>query len=678
MKVFLRPIIYILFIFVFFSGVGQNITKTYDQAEIKFYDEKFAEALKMYKAVKRIDSTYLDTRYKIEICSLLSVIQYQDMSRFNAYESNMARKDKFYYYWQGRIFLEKYKFDEAMVSLKRFLKSPRKKSEEVKAEARRWIKWAQSAKQFMDNPEFYEVHLLESGVNSVNAELSPVFFAEKEELLFLSNRDATDPEKFEIYHSIHQGNRVWSEPTVVQGVGTFTRENANIEVVAEDGRLFQFRTSKGGDLFYSEPTESKNGWSKPEEFDSKITTTHLSSHFFINEREDRIIFAKDVGSRKEPNLDLFQSFKSKQTGKWSNPKVFASSINSEFNEDSPYLTPDEKTLYFASDGHQTMGGYDIFKTTFDSTTLRWSEPVSVGFPINSPDDEIHFKLNPDQQSGYFTSNRLNTFGDYDIFFFWEIHTIKIKGKVIDRSTGKPVTDARIYFRPYEYTDMYFFSELDANGEYVTEITADDVFKIEIKTSENEISIIEDFEIHSTGGATTTYIKDFYIGELNNLEMQVDYVAAEDVEIGSSQPEAKQEDQEVLKPQQVEAQQISQLGKISHISDRVITRNVYFEFGDTKVTEESVPILEAVKELLQQKPSVRIEVAGHTDNIGNNQINQVISEKRAETVRRWLIENGISPDRVQAKGYGEDLPLASNDDEFEGRELNRRIEFVLLK
>ncbi|WP_425392477.1 hypothetical protein [Ekhidna sp.] len=511
----MRKVIRIVFamcaIIVCSDLMGQRIFKMFSDAEEAFYDEKFAEALTQYQEIQEIDSAYEDIQYKIEICKLLSITQYENMQPFNDYEEIMSRRDKFYYYWKGRIQMKEYEFEEAVESLKKFIKLPAKKSDIILEEARRWINWANNAKEFMDNPNYYEIHLLEQGINTKNAELSPVYFAENEELLFLSNRDETKPDQFQIYHTKHKGDRSWTDPTVIYNVGVFERDNANIEVVDEDGRLFQFRTDKGGDLFYSEPTDSKTGWSSPKEFDSKISSTHLSSHFFINEHEDRIIFAKNVGTKNEPNLDLFESYKDPTKGNWSKPALFATTINSEYNEDSPYLSPDEKTLYFASDGHETMGGYDIFKSEYDSATLSWSEPENLGFPINSPDDEIHFKLNHDQMSGYFTSNRLHTIGDYDIFFFWEIHTVKIKGRILDEE-GKPVTNARIFFRPVEYTDMYFFSAISDDGSYEMVINADDVYEVEIKIDDSkEILHLEDFEIHATGGVNTTYIKDFFIG-----------------------------------------------------------------------------------------------------------------------------------------------------------------------
>ncbi|MBC6427334.1 MAG: PD40 domain-containing protein [Ekhidna sp.] len=505
-----RNFIFPILILICGEIFGQNLYKSYAEAEEIFYDEQFGKALPVYASIAKVDSTYKDVRYKMEICRLLSDRQYTDTSIFNAYEKEMQVKDKFYYYWKGRVQFKGYQFEEAIQSLQVFLRSSTGKSEIIIEEARRWIDWSKRAKAFMDDPEYYEIHLLETGINSVYAELSPVFFTDKEELLFLSNRDVLSPNKFDVYHTIHEGSRKWSPPVIVGNIGTFTRDNSNIEVVDKDGRLFQFKADKGGDLFFSEPTGSKNDWSVPVEFDSKISSTHLSSHFFINEHEDRIIFAKNVGSKKDKNLDLFQSFKAPDTGNWSKPAPFASNINSEYNEDSPYLSPDEAKLYFASDGHETMGGYDIFISGLDPETLTWSAPENLGFPINSPDDELHFKLNSDLVSGYFTSNRLNTIGDYDIFFFWEIHTVKIKGRVIEGTTGAPITNARIFFRPLAYTDLYYFSILDEEGQYQTSVTAEDIFKVEIKKDDGTVTALEQFEIHATGGTNTTYIKDFFV------------------------------------------------------------------------------------------------------------------------------------------------------------------------
>ncbi len=688
---FKKILSYSLFSVVLLGGTNaQNLYKLHKEAEESFFDERFGDAVPVYEKILEVDSAFEDVAYKYEIARLLSDRQYTGMDKFLSFEPTMSKRDKFFYYWKGRVLLEEYQFEEAEESLTRFLKRPERKSEIIINEAKKWVAEAKNAKRFLDNPENYEIHLLHYGVNTQQAELSPVFFAGKEELLFLSNREESKPEEFQIYHTRHEGNRAWSNPTRVYNVGTFTRDNANIEVVAEDGRLFQFRTKKGGDLFYSEPTESKDGWSVPREFDSKITTTHLSSHFFINEHEDRIIFAKDVGNKKKKNLDLYESFKDPGTGKWSKPSVFASNINTEYNEDSPFLSADEKTLYFASDGHETMGGYDIFKSEYNESSNSWSEPVSMGFPINSPDDEIHFKLNPDQKSGYFTSNRLNTFGDYDIFFFWEVNTVRIRGRVLDGATGEPVTDARIFFRPIEYLDLYYYSETNANGEYSTQITSDDIFKVEVKYADKTVVDLGEFEIHETGGTSTTHIKDFYLGgnQLDESEDEAEIILASERNKPTPAPTPVLEDTDnsqidvsdaqvnrEVRYEEVPIQDLAQ-PNLRSTGRKAIVRNVYFEFDDSKIVDESVPVLNSLLELMKQNPNLSIEIAGHTDNIGSKAINQRVSERRAQAVRRWLVSNGVDASRLAARGYGESQPLASNDDELEGRELNRRIELIV--
>ncbi|MEQ9403408.1 MAG: OmpA family protein [Cyclobacteriaceae bacterium] len=651
--------------FLVSESPAQDFDKIFKDAEEALYREDFETALTNYQQLVESGLNYGNrVFYKAELCSLLTKFQSKPLEGFLQYEEEMINEDKFYYYWKGRVMMRKYRMEDAIASLRQFLRTKAYLSEEIKQEARQWINWASNAKAFMDNPDSYEVHLLEREVNSEFAELSPVYFTENEELLFLSNR-RSDPNKFQIYHSIHEGDRKWSEPTLVYGLGEFERDNANIEVVAEDGRLFQFRTDKGGDLFYSEPTGDTKGWSAPAEFDSRVTSTKLGSHFFINEHEDRIIFASDVGSKKKPNLDLMQSFKDPSSGNWSKPAPFTTAINSDFNEDSPYLSPDEKTLYFASDGHESMGGYDIFKSEYDESTRTWSEPENMGFPLNSPEDEIHFKLNPNQKSGYFTSNRLNTLGDYDIFFFWEITKVKIEGRVVDAETNQPVNDAEIFFRPYEYLDMYFLSAISDNGKYSTEIIADEVYQVEIK-KDGQILYKENFEIHETDGSRTTHIKDFILGEAAKVEPQPEVKQAA---INTSEPDRGIVTEEML---------LEELGTKFRASNKVALQHIYFDFGTSHLTDESIPELEIIRDLMNRNPAMRIEIGGHTDNVGEEEFNTQLSLKRAESVLEWLSNNGVSRSRMIAKGYGSVDPLASNDDERDGRELNRRIEIIVIE
>jgi len=653
-----------IFILLVSKSPAQDYDEIFKTAEESLYLEDFETALVNYQLLVASGLPYGNrVFYMAELCSLLTRYQNNPIESFLQYEEEMIQQDKFYFYWKGRVMMRKYRMAEANVAFQNFLDTEEYLSDEIMDEAKRWMNWVRNAKSYMDSPDSYEIHLLEREVNSEFAELSPVYFVENEELLFLSNRN-TNSEVYQIYHSVHEGDRKWSDPTPVFGQGFFSRDNANIEVVDEDGRLFQFRSDQGGDLYYSEPSGDLKGWSSPREFDSRISSTHLGSHFFINEHEDRIIFASDVGDKKDSNLDLLQSFRNPNSGNWSKPSPFATSVNSQYNEDSPYLSPDETTLYFSSDGHGSMGGYDVFKSVFDQTTQTWSEPENMGFPLNSPEDELHFKMNHNQKSGYFTSNRLNTLGDFDIFFFWEINKINIEGRVVDNATGLPMKDAEIFFRPYEYLDMYFFSELTDQGKYKTEIPSNDRFKVEIKRN-GEVLHEEEFTVHASEGDRTTHIKDFYLGK---GEATATHRVAQH-EIDTSKPDLGVVTEEML---------LDELGTKFRTSNRVALHHVYFDFGTSRLKNESLPSLNVIKNLLNANPKLRIEIGGHTDNVGDDLSNQNVSLKRAESVLNWLTSNGISSSRLTARGYGATKPIASNDDEKEGRELNRRIEIVVIE
>ena len=687
------------FLLVNYGLLAQKAEKAYERAEDLFYSEFLLEALYAYQDVLAIDPGYQDAVYKAEICSHLTIGRDNPLDKMLEYAETYGKKDKFFNYWMGRIYAQKYMFEEAKGAFELFLDRRGSKSKEIVSETKDFIAEAERRLSFFYNTDNYEIHQLDAPINTEGAELSPAFFKENDELLFMSSRNSGSKETFAVYHAIKENNR-WTDVSEITILGQFNRETANLEVVNEDGRLFVFNPAKGGDLYFS---ESRNGqWVRPVEFDSKVTTTHLKSHFFINEHEDRIIFATSGKSKKDTDLDLYQTFKDAESGKWSKPAPFNLVINSDFDEDSPYLTPDEKTLYFASNGHGTIGGFDIFKSELDPETLTWSEPVNLGFPINSPDDELYFKMNPDGKGGYFSSNRLHTKGDFDIYLFWEIEKIKIEGRVYDLVAKQAIEEGVIRFTPSQYTDEHFKSELTAKGKYQTEIIADETYLVEV-IKDGVTLFTDEFEIHETGGIQTTYIKDFLFGAGGKTTKP-----ASDGVIASDNPKPQETKPQVTSPTVTQPQErkveqkstpvtnkpsnnstantprtakpsaIKDLPKSYSTGRKAILHNVYFDFGTSGLSQTSNPVLNELLEVLKSNPSLKVEIGGHTDNVGSTDVNEWLSQRRAETVRNWLIKRGIEPGRLVAKGYGEAYPIASNDDEKDGRELNRRIEIFVIQ
>jgi len=497
-----------------------------------------------------------------------------------------------------------------------------------------------------------KIKRLTNEINAENDEGSPVYFYKNQELIFLSNKDQ-EKNTYKIFHSILSGDRKWSPPTEVSNLGVFNEEMPTIEVVSEDGRLFQFRRG----LKYSETTGSLNGWSEPLEFDNNLSSTLISSHFYINENETRILYAQNVGTKRNPNLDLFEIYKDEKEN-WSRALPLAS-INTIYNEDSPFLTKDGNTLYFSSDGLRAMGGFDILKTELDLENNVWKEPVNMGFPINTLDDETQFKLNPDEHSGYFTSNRVNTYGKMDIFFFWYAEKINIKGRITDEDEN-PI-QARVYLRNRDYLDMYYYAESDQYGYYSTQLPSDGEYDAEIRLSDN-----------------TEFHQKFEFSELQNITKNF-VLTIDSKKVPLEQVVLTEQEQEAVIEKSISHQEVKveDLGNKFRSSDIARIRNIYFATGKSELKSESEIGLESLKNLLEDNLNMKIEISGHTDNIGSAASNLYISKKRAESVKNWLKSNGIDADRIKTIGYGESRPIASNDDEVEGRELNRRIEIRVL-
>jgi len=635
---------------------AQKEKKLYNKGLYAFYDEDFPAAAYFFQEISASGKSYKDSDYRLEL-SLLTQKAYRErpLDAIIKYSEIKQKTDKFYHYWMGRVFANRYMFPEAVESWQKFLKQKAYKSEEIVMETKDFIAQTERLIAFFDNPDNYEVHQLGKPINTEYAELSPVYFEEKDELLFASNRVNPDQDDFIIYQAT-SGDMGWNAPTEISVLGSFKREMTNVEVVNNDGKLFHFNAKKG-DLFYSELTAS--GWTKPVEFDSKITSTKLGSHFYINEHEDRIIFAS---KNKKNGLDLMESFKDAETGKWEKPHPFATNLNSTANEDSPFLSEDETKFYFSSDRPNGVGGYDLYVSELDPETRQWSDPVNMGWPINSPDDEVNFKINPDLNSGYFSSNRIHSIGDYDIYFFWKIQKTTIEGRVIDGISQEPVTHGEIRFHPAQYLDEYFRSKLDSSGRYKTNIIANESFRVEVlqgfDTLMNQI-----FTVDGAEGDNVIHFKDFY---LLPPELEAEQRAALEAQF-NQEPE---ENQDTKQTQEITSENTSD-------HQNTTLRNVYFEFGTSQLRKESDPKLNKLLTFLTDNPNIRIEVSGHTDNIGSKQANLIVSQRRAESVKNWLVEKGIDPSRITTTGYGESRPMASNDDEVDGRALNRRIEFRVL-
>ncbi|MFY0599509.1 MAG: OmpA family protein [Cyclobacteriaceae bacterium] len=619
-------------------------------AEHAFYDEDFELAIELYSELEQSYPEEKSYRYHQLITEQLTTKRGSDITELMSYQETEGKTDEFYNYWMGRICMSRYELNVAEEHFRAFLKINAYKTNEIVRETKFFLEWIERVKPFINNPDDYEIVQLPAKVNSEYSELSPAFFSGHNELLFASDRPVDSNSEYDgrysIFHSERQGDS-WSEPTAVDHLGQFDFEFTKLEVNNEDGKLFTYNNSKG-DLYYS-TLDKVDGWSLPVEFDKGIKDKGLTSHFFINDAEDHILFVK--GSKK--NHDIHETYL--KDGKWTTPAPIPGLVNTVYDEDSPFMSHDGKTLYFSSNSPLSIGGYDIFKSSYDETLREWTSPVNMGFPINTLDDEMFFEVNQGDKSGYLSSNRLHSTGGYDMYYFYEIDKIMLAGTVSNQADGNPVSNVEILFHPLKYEDESFKTTSNQDGSYALEIINKDDFYVEFLYKGSIIHKDLYSSIPPVNGSSLE--QDFEIEVPENLS-RVDYAAL-------FQGVEKETD-------------IEMLGSKFRTGEKVILNNLYFDFKSYNLNASSAEALEKVREMMSKYHNLKIEISGHTDNIGEHESNIELSRMRAEKVREYLVRSGVSDDRLVARGYGEMYPLASNDDERDGRELNRRIEIMVLE
>ncbi len=378
-------------------------------------------------------------------------------------------------------------------------------------------------------------------------------------------------------------------------------------------------------------TKTSQGWTKPEPFEIKnlINLSDRANFYLANNRKVLLMSVK--GANSYGDRDIYVSFL-QSDNKWSEPLNLGQTVNTAMEEASPFLAPDDKTLYFSSDGYKGYGGKDIYVTRrLDDTWTNWSEPENLGPGINSDKDDIFFNIPPTGEYGYFSRNSSENNADIFRFQLPKAHqpeaVVMIRGKVLDTKTHQPVS-ARIFY------------ETLPGGEEIGIIYSDPV--------------TGDYQIILPSGKLYGYLAeaDGYLSVNANIDLS-----------GTREYGELKKDL-FLTPIEKGAS--------------IRLNNVFFDFDSYVLKEESYPELNRTIKILKEHPDMRILVSGHTDNIGTPEYNMILSQKRAQAVVDYLVKGGIDPLRLEAKGYGETRPVVSNDDEKDGRALNRRVEMKILQ
>jgi outer membrane protein OmpA-like peptidoglycan-associated protein/tetratricopeptide (TPR) repeat protein len=337
-------------------------------------------------------------------------------------------------------------------------------------------------------------------------------------------------------------------------------------------------------------------------------------------------------------IDLYVTKKNPMTGSWSSPKNLGPKINTKGDEKTPFIHSDSETLYFCSNGHFGFGGYDIFFARKDDKG-EWMEPENIGSPINGSTDDTGFFVSGDTKTGYFFSYdegkvRGRGVGRYDLYSF-DLYAdarpqqITFMGGVIKDKNGEPITGGVVEIKNTATSERTHAVVDSASGKWMAAISLKKKDKLVITVKKDSVAF------NSTA------------------------VDMKNVSFNSPPPEV------VLTVAKEEK------GK------SFVINNIYYNSNSAEIEEMSKLVLQSFADYLKEHPKLKIEIQGHTDNVGNPKDNLALSTNRAFSVKQLLESYKVEGSRILAKGYGQDKPIGDNKTE-EGRSKNRRTEFMIVE
>ncbi|MDB9963732.1 OmpA family protein [Vicingaceae bacterium] len=484
---------------------------------------------------------------------------------------------------------------------------------------------------------------LGANINSEFLEYFPSMTVDEKTILFTRRLpDTKSPTKYnEDFYIATKVNREWQKAQNM-GPPINTEINEGAPSLAANGQLMIYaaceifgnygagKLGKGScDLFYS--VKNDQVWTKPINLGGLINTNNWETQPSFSADGKSLYFVKGKTGMQSMSDGNIYVTKLQPEGNWSKPTPLNANVNTTGNEESVLIHPDGKTLYFSSDGHVGMGGLDIFMSQLDENG-EWGPAVNLGYPINTHKNENSLLVSPNGKIAIFASDREGGYGGLDLYQFelpQDFAPNKVTyfaGKIYNSNTKKPL-GAR-----FELLDL-------ETGEAIIEAYSDKStgeFLVTLPTGKN-------YALNSSKNGYMFFSENFSLMNYESDEPFIQNVPLNPILAG----------------------------------EKIILKNIFFETSKYNLKKESKVELDKLVAFLTKNENLIIEIGGHTDNVGNAQLNLTLSTNRANSVREYLTKNGIDTGRLQTKGYGANEPIADNST-AEGKAKNRRTEFKIVK
>lgn len=634
----------------------------------------YREALSPLFKANKFNSNNSQLNYRIGRCYLMSSVFKEEaiphLEKALKLNNNVASD---IHYHLGIAYHLSMEFDKAIkeFTIHKASLSGKENASELENTSKK-IEECKMAKKMIAKPIRVFIDNFGQPVNTKYPEYGAIISADESIMMFTSRTPSTtggeiDPLLNEYYEDIYVAKKVDGKWTTPENMGTpvnSDRHDATTAVAPDAQRMIIYRE---GDLYECKLNGQR--WSKPKSLNNNINTKYHESSASYSSDGKTLYF---VSNKPEGfgHHDIYVTQWNEKKDDWGEAKNLGPVINTKYKEEAVLIHPDGKTLYFSSQGHKTMGGYDIFKSTMNDDGT-WNEPENIGYPINTVDDDVFFVINASGRRGYYSSFKADGHGEKDIYmitFLGPDKPLQLSSEDnLLASIAKPLSEKVIE------------KQVDASSKRITILkgVVRDMKTLTPVGASLELIDIEENETLATfesNEKTGKYLVSLPSGKNYGLIVRKDGYLFHSENFNIPKTAAYQEVEKNIDLKRIE------------VGSVIVLKNIFYDYNKASLRDASKNELDRLAKVLNENPTVKIELSAHTDSRGGNKYNMDLSQRRAQSCVDYLIKNNISADRLVSKGYGEtqlirtdaDIAKLKFEDEKEAaHQENRRTEFKII-